>query len=154
RGVHGAARLLDDGPRPREGRPGVQDDVRGGRVAALAVLRRRRREQRSAGRLELPRGDADGGDDHRRGRHGLGDAVAHRLQAVQRSEAQPVLRGPAGDPAQGWLVWTVYLVRCADDTLYCGITNDLAGRLAAHEAGKGAKYTRGRGPLVVVATRR
>lgn len=51
-------------------------------------------------------------------------------------------------------MWTVYLVRCADDTLYCGITNDLAGRLAAHEAGKGAKYTRGRGPLVVVATRR
>lgn len=51
-------------------------------------------------------------------------------------------------------MWTVYLVRCADDTLYCGITNDLAGRLAAHEAGKGAKYTRGRGPLVLVATRR
>jgi putative endonuclease len=51
-------------------------------------------------------------------------------------------------------MWTVYVVRCADDTLYCGITNDLAGRLAAHEAGKGAKYTRGRGPLEVVFTRR
>ena len=51
-------------------------------------------------------------------------------------------------------MWTVYVVRCADDTLYCGITNDLPGRLAAHEAGKGAKYTRGRGPLEVVFTRR
>ena len=51
-------------------------------------------------------------------------------------------------------LWTVYLVRCSDDTLYCGITNDLAARLAAHEAGKGAKYTRGRGPLKLVALQR
>jgi putative endonuclease len=51
-------------------------------------------------------------------------------------------------------LWTVYLVRCADDTLYCGITNDLAARLAAHQAGKGAKYTRGRGPLTLVAQQR
>ena len=50
--------------------------------------------------------------------------------------------------------WTVYLVRCADHTLYCGITNDLQARLAAHTAGKGAKYTRGRGPLELVATQR
>jgi putative endonuclease len=50
--------------------------------------------------------------------------------------------------------WVVYLVRCADDTLYCGITNDLVARLAAHTAGKGAKYTRGRGPLKLVATQR
>lgn len=51
-------------------------------------------------------------------------------------------------------MWTVYLVRCADDTLYCGITNDLPGRLAAHEAGTGAKYTRGRGPLTLVTSTR
>jgi putative endonuclease len=51
-------------------------------------------------------------------------------------------------------VWVVYLVRCADNTLYCGITNDLAARLAAHTAGKGAKYTRGRGPFELVAKRR
>jgi len=48
----------------------------------------------------------------------------------------------------------VYVVRCADDTLYCGITNDLKARLAAHTAGKGAKYTRGRGPLQLVATQK
>jgi predicted GIY-YIG superfamily endonuclease len=51
-------------------------------------------------------------------------------------------------------MWTVYVVRCADDTLYCGITNDLAARLAAHAAGKGAKYTRGRGPFELLAQRK
>jgi len=52
------------------------------------------------------------------------------------------------------MIWVVYVVRCADDSLYCGITNDLDARLAAHDAGKGAKYTRGRGPLELVATQR
>jgi putative endonuclease len=46
--------------------------------------------------------------------------------------------------------WNCYLLRCADDTLYCGITNDLDKRLAAHNAGEGAKYTRGRAPLRLV----
>ena len=41
----------------------------------------------------------------------------------------------------------VYILQCADDSLYCGWTNDIAGRLQAHNAGKGAKYTRGRGPV-------
>ena len=51
-------------------------------------------------------------------------------------------------------MWVVYLVRCADDTLYCGITNDLAARLAAHSAGKGAKYTRRRGPVSLAFAQR
>lgn len=46
--------------------------------------------------------------------------------------------------------WVCYLLRCADDTLYCGITNDLGKRLLAHNAGEGAKYTRGRLPVQVV----
>ncbi len=46
--------------------------------------------------------------------------------------------------------WVCYLLRCADGTLYCGITNDLAKRLAAHNAGIAAKYTRARGPVEVV----
>lgn len=50
--------------------------------------------------------------------------------------------------------WFVYLARCADDTLYCGITNDLAGRMIAHNCGKGAKYTARRGPVEVVFSRR
>jgi putative endonuclease len=56
-----------------------------------------------------------------------------------RAEAQP---------------WFVYLARCADDTLYVGIALDVAARIAAHDAGRGARYTRGRGPLIVCATRR
>ena len=45
------------------------------------------------------------------------------------------------------LGWVCYLLSCADGTLYCGITNDLRKRLAAHNAGEGAKYTRGRSPV-------
>ena len=48
--------------------------------------------------------------------------------------------------------WIVYILRCKDDTLYTGITDDLARRMAAHNSGKGAKYTRGRGPVEVVYT--
>jgi putative endonuclease len=46
--------------------------------------------------------------------------------------------------------WVCYLLRCTDDTLYCGITNDLDKRLVAHNAGEGAKYTRGRTPVRLV----
>lgn len=46
--------------------------------------------------------------------------------------------------------WYCYILRCADDTLYCGISNDLEKRLAAHNAGAGAKYTRTRTPVVIV----
>lgn len=46
--------------------------------------------------------------------------------------------------------WYVYILRCGDGTLYTGITDDVPRRLAAHQAGKGAKYTRGRGPLELV----
>jgi len=48
------------------------------------------------------------------------------------------------------MTWWVYLIRCADGTLYCGIALDVEARLEQHQVGKGAKYTRGRGPLVLV----
>ena len=48
--------------------------------------------------------------------------------------------------------WFVYMLRCGDGTLYTGITDDVEKRLSAHRAGKGAKYTRGRGPLELVYT--
>lgn len=41
----------------------------------------------------------------------------------------------------------VYIVRCRDGTLYIGTARDVAQRLAQHDAGKGAKYTRSRGPV-------
>lgn len=43
-----------------------------------------------------------------------------------------------------------YLLRCADGTLYCGWTNHLGRRLEAHNAGKGAKYTKSRRPVELV----
>ena len=46
--------------------------------------------------------------------------------------------------------WLCYILRCADDTLYCGITNDLEKRLAAHNAGTASKYTRVRVPVELV----
>lgn len=46
--------------------------------------------------------------------------------------------------------WFCYLLRCADDTLYCGITNDLDKRIAAHNAGTASKYTRVRVPVELV----
>ena len=44
----------------------------------------------------------------------------------------------------------VYLLRCADGSLYCGWTKDLKSRVDAHNEGKGAKYTRSRRPVVLV----
>ena len=46
--------------------------------------------------------------------------------------------------------WYVYILRCRDDTLYCGISPDIEKRLEQHRSGKGAKYTRGRGPLELI----
>jgi predicted GIY-YIG superfamily endonuclease len=48
--------------------------------------------------------------------------------------------------------WKLYILRCGDGSLYTGITVDVEKRLAAHRSGKGAKYTRGRGPLELVYT--
>jgi putative endonuclease len=46
--------------------------------------------------------------------------------------------------------WYLYILRCKDNTLYTGITTDVARRLEVHRSGKGAKYTRGRCPLELV----
>ena len=46
--------------------------------------------------------------------------------------------------------WVCYILQCADGTLYTGITSGLEKRLAAHNVGEGAKYTRGRGPVKLV----
>jgi putative endonuclease len=48
----------------------------------------------------------------------------------------------------------VYVLRCADDTLYTGYTTDPARRTAEHDAGEGAKYTRGRTPVELVHVER
>lgn len=43
--------------------------------------------------------------------------------------------------------WYLYIVECSDGSLYTGITDNLERRMEAHNSGKGAKYTRGRGPV-------
>ena len=48
--------------------------------------------------------------------------------------------------------WYVYMLRCGDGSLYTGVTDNVERRLAAHRGGKGARYTRGRGPLELVYT--
>lgn len=47
-------------------------------------------------------------------------------------------------------IWYLYILQCRDGTLYTGITDDVSRRLEQHNSGKGAKYTRGRGPLKLI----
>ncbi len=46
--------------------------------------------------------------------------------------------------------WKLYMLRCGDGSLYTGLAVDVEARLEVHRAGKGAKYTRGRGPLELI----
>ncbi|HEY5961927.1 MAG TPA: GIY-YIG nuclease family protein [Polyangiaceae bacterium] len=50
--------------------------------------------------------------------------------------------------------WFVYILRCGDQSLYTGTARNVAERLATHAAGRGARYTRGRGPLTLCTARR
>ena len=47
-------------------------------------------------------------------------------------------------------MYYTYILKCKDNTCYTGYTNDLEKRLKAHNEGKGAKYTKGRGPVELV----
>ncbi|NLD94890.1 MAG: GIY-YIG nuclease family protein [Fibrobacter sp.] len=46
--------------------------------------------------------------------------------------------------------WIVYILQCNDNTFYTGITNNLQKRIELHNTGKGARYTRGRSPFILV----
>ena len=71
-------------------------------------------------------------------------------------------RGPEAAPTEAVAVapalpadeWRVYIVRCADDSLYTGVAKDLHARIARHNSGAGARYTRGRLPVELVYTER
>ena len=47
--------------------------------------------------------------------------------------------------------WFVYILKCSDNSLYTGITNNIENRVTIHNQGKGAKYTRGRTPVILMA---
>lgn len=49
------------------------------------------------------------------------------------------------------MIWKVYLLKCNDGSLYCGVAKDVAARVATHNSGKGAKYTRSRLPVTIAA---
>ena len=77
------------------------------------------------------------------------------INPEQNILARPGLRYAAAHmTAQKSGAWFVYVARCADGTLYTGVARDVRARIAAHDAGRGARYTRGRGPLTVCAVRR
>lgn len=67
---------------------------------------------------------------------------------------------PSNHPAKNGVAiprkgaWTLYILLCADGTLYTGVTNDIDRRLATHNAGTGAKYTRTRGPVKLALVER
>lgn len=50
------------------------------------------------------------------------------------------------------MTWTVYILQCADNTLYTGISQNVKQRIARHEKGIGARYTKNRGPFTLVYT--
>ena len=64
----------------------------------------------------------------------------------------PQRRDASGPAAVDWAMaiarpWHLYVLRCGDGTLYTGIALDVQARLGEHREGRGARYTRGRGPL-------
>ncbi len=63
------------------------------------------------------------------------------------------MKTPPSSSPEASATWSVYVVRCADDTLYCGVTTNLARRLAQHNGllPGGARYTRGRRPVTLAA---
>ena len=70
----------------------------------------------------------------------------------KRKEAKKQRTGSSKALAGSARPWYLYLLGCADDTTYTGITTDIERRLSEHEdnLNKGAKYLRGKGPLTVV----
>lgn len=83
-------------------------------------------------------------------------AQAHGRARV-RGNAATAMAGDGDAPAPPAAVaqagWCLYLLECGDGSWYAGITNDLDARLQAHRDGRGARYTRGRGPLKLLAAR-
>ncbi len=61
---------------------------------------------------------------------------------------------PTGGRRPSSLSYSLYVLRCGDGSLYAGIAGNVAARLAQHAEGKGARYTRGRGPLSLIAKAR
>ena len=75
---------------------------------------------------------------------------------MSRPPPQPQARvrdvDPPDAPLEAESGWWLYLLECGDGSWYAGISNDLQARLRAHAEGRGARYTRGRGPFTLLAS--
>lgn len=78
-----------------------------------------------------------------------GERAPPRRPGKRRSTSGDARPTPPAPRAKDTRRWFVYLVRCRDGSLYAGCTNDLGRRLAAHNAGRGARYTRARRPVTL-----
>lgn len=81
-------------------------------------------------------------------------SLPHEEKGRAAPPASPISAAPApSNPAEAPRRWCVYLLTCADGTLYCGVTTDLARRLDMHNGvlAGGARYTRGRRPVKLTA---
>lgn len=78
--------------------------------------------------------------------------VAHQEYWIPADELEDFNKAIVGKIKciEAFELWYVYILKCSDDTLYTGITNNLERRVYQHNEGKGAKYTRGRGPVALV----
>jgi len=77
------------------------------------------------------------------------------VNTIEGAPSPPLPRRPCTGSADGaivGLVYFVYILRCADGTLYTGSTNDVQAREETHNSGRGAKYTASRRPVRVVHT--
>ena len=73
---------------------------------------------------------------------------------IEESVCTKIAVGPFHSPWKKLTtVWHLYLIECADGSLYTGVTTDVERRFAEHVAGTGARYTRSRLPVVLVASR-
>ena len=116
------------------------------------VQRRGRRGRRAGARILRRSADAALVRIREHGRAGLtGRSPANQVRLMPPSCA---VTPTIGILTPDQLGWSVYIARCGDDSLYCGIARDVEARLAAHTAGRGARYTRGRGPIQLVAAHR
>ena len=76
------------------------------------------------------------------------DGTSANVAPADATPPSPTASTPTSEPKRYYL----YVLECGDGTLYTGYTPDIEARLAQHRAGTGAKYTRGRGPLTLLAS--
>lgn len=78
-----------------------------------------------------------------------GASLLHSGRSISAAVQHGIIGGMAPSPRP----WFLYLLECRDGSYYAGISTDVAARFAAHQAGKGARYTRARPPLQILAVR-